>query len=306
MSTQIAEPRQSIGEASSAAYRNPWFFLVGFPGPALDFMSRLLASHPHLSVAPHIHWITEFFETRNGINPEGLMARELLAKWVDQNRFAAFGLEREVVRDLLAPGERVPLAKFLDLLLSRFGTRNGKGLVGTVVPDYTQAIPAIHAFWPQARFIHAIQDGRDIHVAAKRPPNAGGEDPATTFALHWRRKVKQGRRAGKDLGPDLYHELLYEDFLNYPEQTCSRLAAFLTVPNDVKDRWRVVGTGCEPMPTGQDQWRLEMSTEEIERFEAAAVPNLERASVSYGGRLVEMARGAGQGARTVVGHEHLL
>ena len=90
-------------------------------------MSRLLASHPHLGVAPDIHWITEFFETRNGINPESLMFRELLSKWADQDLFAAFGLDREEIRDLLAPGERAPLAEFIARLLTRFGTRNGKG-----------------------------------------------------------------------------------------------------------------------------------------------------------------------------------
>src|SRR5713226_8069884 len=158
MSTQIAEPRQSTRQAPNAVHRNPWFFLVGNPGPALDFMSRLLASHPHLAMAPDIHWITEFFETRNGINPEGLMARELLAKWADQDRFAAFGLDREEIRNLLAPGERVPLAEFLALLLDRFGAKNGKGLVGNVVSDFTQVIPVVHAFWPQVKFIHAIQD----------------------------------------------------------------------------------------------------------------------------------------------------
>jgi hypothetical protein len=244
-------------------------------------MSRLLASHPHLALAPDIHWITEFFETRNGINPEGLMAHELLAKWADQDRFAAFGLDREEVRNLLAPGERVPLAEFIALLLARFGTRNGKSLVGSAVPDFTQVIPVVHAYWPQAKFIHVIQDGRDIYVAAKERPtlfpklelgNEGerGEDLATTFALAWRRKVKQGRRAGKGLGPHLYHEVLYEDFLKYPEETCSRLCAFLTVPCDVADPWPERVIGCEPDSCGQEKWRSEKSIDEIERFEAAA------------------------------------
>ncbi len=265
MSTQIAETLQSIRESPSAFHRNPWFFLVGHPGPALDFMNRLLGSHPHLGVAPDIHWITEFFETRNGINPESLMFRELLSKWADQDLFAAFGLDREEIRDLLAPGERAPLAEFIARLLDRFGTRNGKSLVGNVVPHYTQIIPVVHAFWPQAKFIHVIQDGRDIYGTAK----AGGEDAVTTFALHWRRKVKQGRRAGRVLGPHLYQEVLYEDFLMYPGETYSRLCTFLNVPCDLTDQWRELAPGCKPKPGGREQWRSEMSIEEIECFEAA-------------------------------------
>jgi hypothetical protein len=259
-------------------------------------MSRLLDSHPHLALAPDIHWITEFFETRNGINPEGLMARELLAKWADQNRFAAFGLDREMIRDLLAPGERVPLAEFIDRLLDRFGLRNGKSLVGNVVPDYTQIIPVIHAVWPQVKFIHAIQDGRDIYLAGNTRPNpspqppprsgegeesspssllgkgvgALGEDPATTFALAWRRKVKQGRRAGKVLGPELYHEALYEDFFKNPGEACSRLWAFLNVSNHVKDRSRELAPDGERNQPGCFGAAGLMSAEEIECFEAAA------------------------------------
>jgi hypothetical protein len=255
-----------------------------------------------------MHWVTQFFETRKGFNTEGLMARELLCKWVDQNRFAGFEMDREEIRELIAPRELVSISDFLARLLNSFGTRKGKASVGSLTPAYTQIIQAVHGLWPQAKFIHVIQDGRDLYFTAKShqdisaggtgvPPvdrrdacptdGTAGEDLVTAFALAWRRKVKHGQKAGKCLGPGLYHELLIERLLNDPEEELSRLSAFLGIgDNDgkiVSGEWLVVSgeeggvpptTHHSPLTTHLS-WRSEIPAGDLERLEAGAGDLLE-------------------------------
>jgi Sulfotransferase family len=251
--------------------RNPFFFLVGYPGPALELMSQLLACHPHLAVAPDIHFITKFFETRHGINPEALMTPELLHKWADQNRFAEFGFKRAEVRGIVKVGERVRLSAFIARLLDRFGGRQGKSLVGALTPSYTQVMPVLHAFWPQAKFIHVIQDGRDIFLADNGITKVESETEAvTSLALTWNRKVSHGRKAAKILGPELYCEARCEDFLSDPKEAYSRLCGFLTVPEEeIDSEWQAILEEKRDR-IGREKWREQMPAESVELFEAAA------------------------------------
>jgi hypothetical protein len=107
------------------------------------------------------------------------------------------------------------------------------------------------------------------------------EDPVTTTALWWERKVRLGRQARQALSPALYYEIRYEDLVAFPADVCARLCNFLGVPYDeamlrfhegrtrhepgldAKKAWR-------PITPGLRDWRTQMPPEDAERFEAVA------------------------------------
>jgi hypothetical protein len=258
--------------------QNPSFLLVGFRGSGIALLQRMLDAHPDITVTPAINWIFDYFETRTGLDADGRVAWGLIEKWIDQKRFDAFSIDREALSRLIGPCERLPYQSFVARLLDQYGKVKGKRLVGSETPQECMPIlPALHGFWPRAKFIHLIRDGRDVCLSllkesdseyAKSRFATWTEDPIATLALWWRRKVRQAREGGQALGEDLYSEVRYEALLADPAAECARLCAFLGVPYDDAMVRRPEST--------QSNWRSQMATEEVERFEAVARKTLKQ------------------------------
>ncbi|MDP8955760.1 MAG: sulfotransferase [Actinomycetota bacterium] len=106
-------------------------------------------------------------------------------------------------------------------------------------------------------------------------------DAVVTLALWWKWTVLLGRQDGRMLGSNRYQEVLYEDLVGDPVRTSKTVCAFLEIPFSMemikfangktradprlssKDRW------LPPTP-GLRDWRIEMSEDEMKRFEAVA------------------------------------
>jgi hypothetical protein len=259
-------------EFTDPSVPNPAFFLVGFPGSGLSLLHQWLDGHRRLAVAPRLDWLSDYFTTRTGLNLEGLMTSELVAKWVEQKRFDIFGVSREAIDRLIPSGERLSYGSFLTRLWNFYRTVKGKELVGSKAPEYLCLLPTVHTLWPKARIVHLVRDGRDVYLAARDiqeiQRRAGrfatwAEDPASTLAVWWVREVDRGRNDGRLLGPRLYFEVRYEDMVTHPAKEMAKLCAFL----GLADHDSVLGSREEPRP--QD-WRTQMAAGDIQRFEAAA------------------------------------
>jgi hypothetical protein len=103
----------------------------------------------------------------------------------------------------------------------------------------------------------------------------------TTAALWWEWHVRKGCQDGRSLAAELYFELRYEALIARPEEECARLCDFLGLPADEsmlkfhEGRTRTeAGLDAKkawlPISPGLRDWRTQMPTEDIERFEAAA------------------------------------
>jgi hypothetical protein len=258
-------------------------------------LGQILDAHPDLAIAPEVDWVMDFFETRTGLNLEGLLAPELVGKWVEQKQFDPFGLSRDAIGGVIAPGELLPYRRFLTGLLDLYGKARGKRLVGITTPHYLGNLPALHALWPAARFVHLIRDGRDVFLSVRGGEWAtrmaslfpsSVEEPVATAAAWWEWHVRSARAGGGPLGPGLYCEVLYEALVERPAEECARLCAFLGVPYDAsmlhfhEGRTRVEGgldakNAWLPITPGLRDWRVQMSAAEVERFEAVAGPLLD-------------------------------
>ena len=269
------QEKTPAGESISSP--NPLFILVGVPGSGMTRLGKILDAHPDLAVAPDVDWVLEFFETRTGLNLEGLLAAELVGKWVEQKRFDPFGLDRDAIQGLIAPGECLPYRCLLTGLLDLYGKARGKLLVGSTTLHYMGNLPALRALWPNAQFVHLIQDGRDVFLSVREGERAAqlthlfpswGEDAVATAAAWWEWHVRRACADDPPLGPEWYCEVRFEALVAQPAQEFARLCAFLGVPYDGsmfrfhKGRTRVRGVLRD--------WRVQMAAAEVERFEAVA------------------------------------
>jgi hypothetical protein len=269
----------------------PFLFLVGCARSGTTLLERIVDAHPQIAITPELHWITDHsFKDGQWMAPEGRVTAELLADLAGHKRFRHLGFSRQEFEELLDAGRPVPFTTFLNRLFDLYRLKKGKSLVGNKTPAFVQWVAALHALWPEARFVHLIRDGRDVCLSVLNWDHAykaagryrtWSEDPVSTTAVWWERKVRLGRQGGQRLGPRVYYEMRYEDLVSNPGKTCASLCDFLGVPYDeAMLRFHEGRTRAEPgldakkawlpVTAGLRNWRTQMQPEDVERFEAAA------------------------------------
>jgi hypothetical protein len=249
-----------------------------------------VSAHPKITITPEAHWLPLFFEEKTGLTPEGMITPAFVDQLVEHPKFALFQISKEEVLGLVRNDQPQSYASFLTDIFDLYGQKRGKALVGNKTPDSARRMHTLHTLWPEARFIHLIRDGRNValslmswsRVAQKRPGtfSTWKDDPVSTAALWWELNVRCGREAARTLDPKMYCEIRYESLIANPEQECRAISAFLGLPFDdamLRHHDERPGRGpkvsakrdWQPITTGMRDWRTEMSSDQVERFEAA-------------------------------------
>jgi hypothetical protein len=286
---QRAETSRRIAKETRDDHgRDSHLFIVGCARSGTTLLHRIVDAHPQIAITPEMHWITRHFKNQNR-----LVTPELVSELAGHKRFAQFEIPREEFEGLLGSGEAVPYPTFLNRVFGLYGKVKNKPLVGNKTPAYVRSILDLHALWPEAKFVHIIRDGRDVCLSIlnwKKADRTAGryasweEDPVSTTALWWERKVRTGREAGAQLGSKLYCEVRYESLISRPEQECQRLCEFLDViyddamirfaegktRTDLPNARKTPKKAWLPITSGMRNWRTEMPVKDVERFEAAA------------------------------------
>lgn len=258
---------------------NPRLFIVQFPGSISGPLDEMLELRADFAIHPEVDWIVEFYETWTGLNQKGIVAPELVNKWVDQGRFDRCEVGREPVKRLFQGEKTIPFAAFLTRLFDLHGMVKGKSLVGVRCGTALKHLAALHALWPEAKFVHVIRDGRDACLSFMDDAEAvrrlgrfstWAEAPVSTIAQYWARRLVHCREQGRALGPAVYHEVRHEAVIERPDDEWAGLSAFLGAPHDPAMVGRHVGRSFEP-----SSWRARMPGRDVELFEAAAGELLE-------------------------------
>jgi hypothetical protein len=254
---------------------------------------RMLNEHPLIAVIPEIGWIPQRYEDRDDLTQEGLVTPALIEDLLQKGRlgrFTSLPLNREELQDLLVSDNPISYAELLTLIFNRYGQLQGKSLVGNKTPEYVQSLGTLHDLWPQAKFVHIIRDGRDVCLSAlswRRVDKLAEsyatwrEDAVSTAALWWEWHVRLACEVGRGLGTALYYEIRYEALVADPAAECAALCAFLDVPyNDAMLRFHEGRVKTDPdldakhawlpLTPGLRDWRTQMASEDVTRFEAAA------------------------------------
>lgn len=128
---------------------------------------------------------------------------------------------------------------FAELVLGDLMNRNGKRRWGEKTPANVRNIQAIFRFFPEARFIHIIRDGRDVVCSLRTHPKyrfengqrvpTGITNPWHQCVQEWVEDVQLGMKWRDD---PRYYELQYESLVSDPEGTLRPLIQWLGEPWD--------------------------------------------------------------------------
>lgn len=289
---------RACGGATVSA--NPYLFVVGAARSGTTLLQRLLDAHPRLAVVNETYWLPRKFRPRKGLTRDGLVTDQLVPMLLESPKFDRMGLDGPDLESLRGGGEPLRYERFVERIFDLYAARAGKPLAGDKSPGYVRRIAQIHRLWPQARFVHIIRDPRDVCLSmldwrsGERTAGQYGTwdmDPVVSTALYWRYSVGCGREAGAQLGPELYHEVRYEDLVRDTAAELGRICGFLALPNDARmlafhegRTRRKPGRSSKaqwlPPTAGLRDWRSQLPEEETARIELAVGGLL--ATLGYG------------------------
>lgn len=103
-------------------------------------------------------------------------------------------------------------------------------------PEYSFYICGLRKLFPNAKFVHIVRDVESVvnSMLNFRLNGAHGLVEIEQQAYeYWLNAVEACNRAERALGPDVVHQLRYDDLVNNSEQTVRDLLAFLDEPYEV-------------------------------------------------------------------------
>ncbi|MGH9119729.1 MAG: sulfotransferase family protein, partial [Acidimicrobiales bacterium] len=261
-----------MGEPAAVA---PFPFLVGCGRSGTTLLRAMVDAHPDIAVPPESHFIVTL--SRGSFDRQSFLDR-LYAS----SRFELWELDRPVLETEL---DRVAPAAYPDAVRAVFAawaTRRGKHRWADKTPGYVLHIRRLAELFPEAVFVHLVRDGRDVAASFLELGWAGTIEEA---ALHWKLRVRRGRRAGARLPAGRYQELRYEELVADPGPSLRLVCAaaglrFEPAMLDHHDRAaEVVRTTSHPTyhrhlsaPVTSDlrNWRRDIAADDVARFELVA------------------------------------
>lgn len=250
------------------------FFIIGFQRSGTTLIRMMLDSHPDIAIP---------------LDTVGLWARysDKLHEYGDVNDLA---VQERLVRDLMAE-ERIQLWHLkrcaedvlgairlpgwpgvIDAFHRVYAESRGKAIWGDKDPGNMTRMDLLVSWFPDARFIHIIRDGRDACLSQLN--QSFGFNDLFPCAAAWREEVSWVRRIGRIFGPQRYHEFLYEDLVRNPESTLRGVCTFLglafdasmmhyhervsdAIPDSKRHIWPLIGE--PPRASNAGVWRDRMS-----------------------------------------------
>ncbi|MGH3316113.1 MAG: sulfotransferase family protein [Nocardioidaceae bacterium] len=276
--------------------RNPLGFVVGCPRSGTTLLQRMLAAHPALIVLPEVPWLATAPADRSRVNASGMVEagflRELAAHGAF-GRYAHLPVAAGELLDLAArvdAGETVPFRTFVSWLLDRYGAAHGADLVVNKTVGAAVHVDALATTFPQASIVSLVRDGRDVVTSAigwRRAQRLSEKyatwrhEPLGTAALWWEWHVRRSREAGRELWPDRFHEVRYEELVRWPAATLSGICAFLGLDYDDamldygqgrrrEDSSLDAKHGWQQVTVGLRDWRRQLGPDSLAMFDAVA------------------------------------
>jgi hypothetical protein len=138
-----------------------------------------------------------------------------LGDFLQSRQFARSSLSEQTVTEL-AIRRSGSYVDFLDGFMGELCGAQGKQRWVEKSPNNMQFVDELKSYYPEAKFVHVVRDGRSVAVSQRKHGGAKySRNPRRQLiwsANVWAQQVTAGRRAGA-LGRDRYLEVRYEDIV---------------------------------------------------------------------------------------------
>jgi hypothetical protein len=274
-------PKDPLATFSSSAVTDPPaapLLIIGSPRSGTTFLSRMVSRFFDVHVCRdngtlvRLHGQLSHYEPlSNDANCQRLI-KHLYADHYIRERLIARGLTLSQ-QDVFA---RLPERTYSALIATIFGaiaTERGKGRWG-----YKRASLArmtgrhFNDIFPDARIVHIIRDARDVALSMRRTSRIALERSFHFGALDWTSHVSAGRSIGQAIGASRYLEVHYEQLMEDPAATLTRVFDFSGPGSDRDARTERIHAELPQLTKkgNTDKWRTQIPADGIRQIERVA------------------------------------
>jgi hypothetical protein len=279
---------------SDQSQRGQGLFVIGCPRSGTYLLSTLLSTRFGVALPLETHFIPLFArflplwgDLANKRNRKALMSDiiDFLTIWAWASRELDCREDRSAtllgVRDDSSEvaAQSRSYGEMIEGLFSRFAASRGMLHWADKSAFYrSQPLARFQRAVPTLKVIHCVRDPRDVVLSWRRI--WCGPKTVTEAALAWKEHVLSYRDWGLK-NPDRYHEFRYEDLLDDPDGTLTRLGDFLELPllddGELPAAGQMVQTlgklkthsmlGGAIRSDNKEKWRREMTEEDVAMVE---------------------------------------
>ena len=268
-------------------------FIVGAPRSGTTLLQYMLRSHPDISLPtgeshffiPLLRGEKEYGDLRELTNIRRVLERmyQQSADFLDTDLHGiTFDIEQLSVQ--IHKQQPTSMAQLISVLFTLNAIGDNARRWGDKTPYYVLHMKRLLEQFPGAQFIHLIRDGRDCALSMFQRKHDFRTYNTFFAAKYWEIYVEIGQTTGREIGPDNYHEIRYEDLLENPQTIMKGVCAFLNEEySDSLVNFKKSGeAGKTPLlqqpiqKQNQTKWRKKMSASQIRTFERAVSATLRR------------------------------
>lgn len=254
---------------------NPPFFIIGFQRSGTTLLRLMLDSHPDVAVPLDVVGLWARYAARLDAEFGGLATdddvRRLVEALLAEERIRLWDVEMSA-EDIVSSVAERSFAAVIEAFNLAYATAKGKERWGSKDPGDMRRMHMIDEWFPDARFVHILRDGRDACMSLVAQDF--GPDDLLACADAWQEEVWWVRRIGRLLGPERYHEVRYEDLVTDPEAALRPLCRFLglefhpamlsyhrrvgdAVPDEKRHIWPLIDR--PPQADNVERWRTRLT-----------------------------------------------
>jgi hypothetical protein len=225
-------------------------FVVGCPRSGTTLLYHMLLSAGNFAVYRAESQVFNILEPRFGDLSGFRQRRAMLNAWYNSPLFTKTGLAKEdievpVMSDCRNGGD------FLRIVMEMMADKQRVQRWADCTPEHLLYLRRIKETIPNALIIHVVRDGRDVSLSLEkqgwiRPFKWDRSAGLAVAALYWSWVVRRGRAFAPQLGSD-YLEVQYENLVQYPVATLSRISGFVEQALDY-EQIQKVGIGSVSKP----------------------------------------------------------
>ena len=263
----------------------PPLFMFGFERSGTTLLSMIVGAHPEIAVPLNVTGMWYRYgrqlERYQRLRTQGDL-EQLVVDLLEEERIQLWDVElhRDDVMGGLETGNfAAVVARFHEL----YAVAKGKPHWGNLDIATLDNMDLAHLWFPEARFIHIVRDGRDIALSHETMPY--GVANTLEAAEKWRHRLTVSLKMGAILGTNRYLVVRYEDLILDTQNVLTKMCEFIGVPFSSEmlnypemvskkvpedRRWLWPALDQPPDKSKVNRWRREMSETKRIVFEGAA------------------------------------
>jgi hypothetical protein len=260
-------------------------FIVGAPRSGTTMLQYILDDLPGLSLPTgESHFIVPLYRNQAAYpdvaTPDGM--RRLLqtlhdfnAEFLDTDLHGVKFDVETLAQAFLAEG-RASVRDVITGIFEHNARGMGKTRWGDKTPYYALHLDKLTEWWPDAKIIHLVRDGRDVALSLFGRKHDFSAYNVYYAAQYWQKYVDVCREQGRRLPPGQYLEIRYEDVLNDKDAAMRTVCDFIGErhPDDTPRRETELDEASRQLKTvnkdNQEKWRRALNTWQIRVFESEA------------------------------------